>query len=534
MVNISRFQRYTILIVCLLGLLFALPNMFTKEQVEKWPGWLPKQQFALGLDLQGGAYLLLEVDSKSVLSDQLRVIRAAVRAELRKPENNIIWSRAPEVVGNTVTFTIRDAAQLDKTRTLMRKLITDFSGTSTIDGTGAPYQLTIADTGQATIRMTDDGVRLKVGRVMDQIIEVIRRRVDPTGTKEISIQRQGFDRILLEIPGVGEKELAEIKDRLKQAARLSFHMLDLSAQPAPNMTPPPGSRLVLGQTGEPYLIFDDPEVTGENLVDAQQSFDQGRPVVSFRFDSTGARKFGDVTRKNIGKPFAIVLDNKVISAPVIQSAITGGSGIITGGFTVKSASELALLLRAGALPAGVTVLEERTVGPGLGQDSIDAGKFAAILGVIFVVAYMVVGYTRFGLMADAALVMNVILLTAVMSLLQATLTLPGIAGIVLTVGMAVDANVLIFERIREESMNGRTPIAAIDAGFRRAWATIVDSHVTTLIAALLLYFFGSGPIRGFGVTLAIGILLSLFTAVSVTRLLIVFWLRRNRPSVLKI
>jgi preprotein translocase subunit SecD len=271
-------------------------------------------------------------------------------------------------------------------------------------------------------------------------------------------------------------------------------------------------------------------VSGENLVDAQATFQDNQPVVSFRFDSVGARRFGDATRDNVGRRFAIVLDNKVISAPVIREPILGGSGIISGSFSVESAQDLALLLRAGALPAPLNILEERTVGPGLGADSIKAGGIACLIGAILVMGFMIAAYGLFGMFANLALIVNVLLIISAMSILQATLTLPGIAGIVLTMGMAVDANVLIYERIREETRNGRGPVMAIDAGFRRAFGTILDSNLTTVIAAALLFQFGTGPVRGFAVTLTIGIMASMFTAIMLTRLMVVTWLRRRRPA----
>jgi len=302
---------------------------------------------------------------------------------------------------------------------------------------------------------------------------------------------------------------------------------------------PPGSQLLPAADERPgapanYVVKRRVMVSGENLVDAQPSFQDGQPVVSFRFDTVGGRRFGKATTENVGRPFAIVLDGKVISAPVIQTAILGGSGIISGSFTVQEVQDLSLLLRAGALPAPLQVLEERTVGPGLGADSIAAGKIASIIGLLLVIGFMIVAYGFFGLLANFALFFNMTLIVAALSCLQATLTLPGIAGIVLTVGMAVDANVLIFERIREEIRNGRTPMASIEAGYQRAFRTIVDANLTTLFAALFLYFMGSGPVKGFAVTLGIGIITSLFTATLVSRLFIVLWMRRSRPSELPI
>jgi preprotein translocase subunit SecD len=372
-------------------------------------------------------------------------------------------------------------------------------------------------------------------------MEIARIRIDETGTKEPTIQRQGDERILVQVPGIENTE--ELKRRLQTTAKMTFHLFHRDAETfRPGDRVPPGAIALEGRErtegqGAPvYLLRKAAAVGGESLVDSQPTTDQrtGEVVVSFRFDNRGARRFGDVTRTNVGKPFAIVLDDKVISAPVIREPILGGSGQISGGFTFQSANELALLLRAGALPAKTTILEERTVGPGLGADSIAAGKIASIVGLIAVIAFMAVIYGLFGVLADVALVVNMVLILGALSLLQATLTLPGIAGIVLTIGMAVDANVLIFERIREEVRAGRTPISAIDAGYGRALTTIIDANLTTLIAALLLYFFGSGPVRGFAVTLSIGIVTSMFTAIMLTRLMVVAWLRQARPKALPI
>ena len=375
---------------------------------------------------------------------------------------------------------------------------------------------------------------------VQQSIEIVRRRVDETGTREPTIQRQGDDRILVQLPGLDDPE--RIKRLLGKTAKMTFHLIDNrnSVEAAKAGRMPPGSRLLssddVDSNGQSrmYLIRKRIMVSGDTLIDSQPSTDgrTNEPVVTFRFDTAGAKRFGLATSKNVGKLFAIVLDGKVISAPVIREPILGGSGQISGSFTFQSAQDLALLLRAGALPAPLTILEERSVGPGLGADSIAAGKIASILGMIAVLVFMAAAYGLFGFMADVALVVNMVLILGVLSFLQATLTLPGIAGIVLTIGMAVDANVLVFERIREEVRSGRTPISAVDTGYSRAFTTIMDANLTTLIAALLLYVFGSGPVRGFAVTLSIGIVTSMFTAIMLTRLLVVTWLRRTKPKVL--
>jgi preprotein translocase subunit SecD len=400
--------------------------------------------------------------------------------------------------------------------------------------------MTVETDGQRiALRYTEKLLSDRRRAALDQSIEVVRRRVDESGLTEPSIQRQGDDRILVQAPGVGNT--SDLKNRIGKTAKMTFHLMDPEFQTYdPNYRVRPGSMLLPGEDERDtrgqqvyYLVKKRIEVSGENLVDAQPTVDQNnRPVVSFRFDSIGARKFGAVTQRNVKKPFAIVLDNKVISAPVIQEPILGGSGQISGNFTTESARELALLLRTGALPVPLTVVEERTVGPGLGADSIRAGKIASIFALIAVVVFMTFAYGGFGVMANIALLLNLILIAAALSVLQATLTLPGIAGIVLTIGMAVDANVKVFERIREEQRAGRTPISAVDAGYRRAFTTIIDANVTTFIAALLLYMFGSGPVRGFAVTLAIGLVTSMFSAIMVTRLMVVGWLLRKRPQTL--
>jgi preprotein translocase subunit SecD len=374
---------------------------------------------------------------------------------------------------------------------------------------------------------------------MGQSIEIVRRRVDEFGTTEPTIQRQGEDRILVQLPGVNEPE--RVKRLIGQTAKMTFHLVDDRFQPGGPMpaTPPPGTFFAKEESartpGAPpvtYVLKRRVAVSGDSLVDSQPTFEQGRPVVSFRFDSLGARKFAQVTQQNVGKPFAIVLDGKIISAPVIREPILGGSGIISGSFTAEEANDLAVLLRAGALPAPMTILEERTVGPDLGADSVADGEIACLIGFIAVVVFMFLIYATFGLFANVALLLNLVILVGAMSVLQSTLTLPGIAGIVLTLGMAVDANVLIFERIREELRAGRTTLSAIDAGYQRAFSAILDSNLTTLIAAILLFEFGSGPVRGFAVTLAIGLLTSMFTAIMVTRLMVSIYVAWRRPKLL--
>jgi len=520
MVHISKWQIGVILVVLLAGLIFAAPNLVQRETAEGLPGWLPQDQINLGLDLQGGSYLLLEADIDAVIKEQLESLVDGIRIELRRVK---IGYTNLGIQGEEVIFTLRDPAAREEAR---QKVIEVAEG----------MDVTTEDDGSVRVSMSEQTRRERLNDILSRSIEIVRRRIDETGTREPSIQRQGDTRILVQLPGIRDPE--RIKDLLGQTAKLSFRFVEEEVRPGDPV--PAGAELLplaASETtqGERALVIRKRVmVSGDNLVDAQATFQDNQPVVSFRFDTVGAKRFGDATRDNVGRRFAIVLDEQVISAPVIREPILGGSGVISGSFTVQQVQDLALLLRAGALPAPLTIVEERSVGPGLGADSIEAGKIASILGLIFVVIFMAVTYGLFGLLADVALLLNLVLIAAALSALQATLTLPGIAGIVLTIGMAVDANVLIFERIREEVRNGRGPVSAIDAGYRRALTTIIDSNLTTLIAAVLLFQFGTGPVKGFAVTLTIGLITSMFTAIMLTRLLVVTWLRQKRPQALPI
>ena len=522
MVHIPRWQIAVVLAVVVLGLVYALPNVFSRSTLEGLPDWVPHKHINLGLDLQGGSYLLIEVQLEEAFEADLDNLVDQVRIGLRG--SGVTYTGLGfEGLGDdepSVVFQLTDPAQ----RAEARVAVVDAVGDLFID---------ISDDTDFRITLSEAQMRERANNILNQTIEIIRRRIDETGTREPSIQRHGDDRILVQLPGVDDPD--RIKELIGTPARLTFRFVDETANPL--ATPPPGTEILPSSDetsgGEPirYVVSKRVIVQGENLVDSQPSFQDARPVVSFTFDTVGAKRFADATRDNVGRVFAIILDDKVISAPVIREPILGGSGIISGNFTSQSASDLALLLRAGALPAPLTYLEERTVGPGLGADSVRAGKIAAVLGLVFVIVFMAISYGLFGLMADVALMVNLILIAAILSGLQATLTLPGIAGIVLTIGMAVDANVLIFERIREETLvNGRGAVNAIDAGYKRAMTTIIDSNLTTLIAAILLFQFGSGPIKGFAVTLAIGLITSMFTSIMLTRLLLVTWLRRRRPK----
>ena len=520
MLYFARWKIVVILAICLLGLIYASPNFWRSDSLgTDLPSWIPHKTVNLGLDLQGGAHLLIEVQTAAVLQERLEAVEDNVRRSLRDAR---IGYRGLGVRGNAVVFTLREVGDVDSAR----RLVAERDSLVTVD---------IDDAGSARLEYPQEVVVDVESAAVEQTLEILRIRLNELGLREPTIQRHGLDRIIVQLPGVDDPDA--IKDLLTQTAKLTFHLLD-QRNADPTAAAPPGARWhkgtdPLGQVID-YLVEKRVRVSGERLVDAQQTFQDGQPVVSFRFDSVGARQFGRTTGEHVGRPLAILLDNEVISAPRINEPILGGSGIISGSFTLTEAQNLALLLRAGALPAPLVYLEERTVGPGLGQDSIDAGKAASIIGMIAVLVFMVVVYGLFGLMANVALVFNMALIFGALSLLQATLTLPGIAGIVLTIGMAVDANVLIFERIREEARVGRGVIGAIDAGYDRALKTIIDANLTTLIAAALLFWFGSGPVKGFAVTLAIGILTSMFTAIWVTRLMVVLWVRRRRPQMLPI
>lgn len=521
MVQFPKWQLIFIAVVLILGAAFVVPNLLPRDTAESLPGWLPSEQINLGLDLQGGSYLLLEVDLDSVVEEQLTNLVDGLRLGLRRAR---IGYTDLGVDGSTVVFRVRDPDAMDEARQVVRD-------------TAGDLVISSGDDGRFRVQFADAALEERRRSVVQQSIEIVRRRIDETGTREPSIQRQGEQRILVQLPGVRDPE--RIKNLLGKTAKLTFRFVDDTVLPDAARIPP-GSEVL--ESDEPdqfgntlrYVVKKRTMVTGDTLTDAAATFQNGQPVVSFTFDSIGAKRFADATRDGVGRVFAIVLDNRVISAPVIREPILGGRGVISGSFTVQEVQDLALLLRAGALPAPLTILEERTVGAGLGADSIEAGKIASILGMVFVVIFMALVYGLFGVMADIALILNLILILAALSGLQATLTLPGIAGIVLTIGMAVDANVLIFERIREEARQGRGPVTAIDAGYRRALTTIIDSNLTTLIAALLLFQFGTGPVKGFAVTLAIGLVTSMFTAIMLTRLFVVTWLRRRRPQALAI
>ncbi len=528
MLYIERWKLILIALICLLGFVYASPNVFLSreaaDETGDLPFYIPYRTVNLGLDLRGGSYLLLQVETDVVVAERVESLTDVVRNALREAR---VRRRNLTVEGQAVSFDLVDPTRADE----VRRLILDEDPS---------LNVSIGDDGRITLALDEDNLNELLRSAVSQSIEVIRRRIDETGTREPVIQRQGEDRIIVQLPGVDNPE--RMKSVIGQTAKLTFHLADTgtTVTEARQGALPAGSMLLPatddGRPGQPseYVVRKRVIVGGENLIDAQPSFQEGQPVVSFRFDTVGAQKFGRATQQNVGRPLAIVLDGEVISAPVIRDAILGGNGIISGSFSTQDVQDLALLLRAGALPAPLTVLEERSVGPGLGADSVAAGKIASTVGLALVVVFMIACYGLFGVFSVVALVANLALILAALSILQATLTLPGIAGIVLTIGMAVDANVLIFERIREELRNGRTSVTAIDSGYRSAMRTIIDANLTTLIAAVILFSFGSGPVKGFAVTLAIGLITSMFTAVFVTRAIVVIWLRQTRPKALPI
>jgi preprotein translocase subunit SecD len=553
MLQIALWQRVLIWSALAAGLIFALPNLFY-DRVERhndaaaeiaalgatpereaelalWPDWMPSSLVNLGLDLRGGAHLLAEVQVADVYESRMEGLWPEVRDALREQRDAVGNVRREPSPPDELRVRISDPAGLAVALETVRGLARPVN---TLTGVGSSDIEVAGDGDVVIVRLSEAERQMTDDRTIQQSLEIIRRRIDEVGTREPTIQRQGEDRILIQVPGIGSAD--ELKALIGTTAQLTFHPVvgrttDQSAAAG-------AGNLVLPSMDEPgtfYIVERTPVVSGEELVDAQPAFDQnGRPAVNFRFNPTGARKFGDYTAENIGSPFAIVLDDEVVSAPTIQSHIPGGSGIITGQFTVDESTQLAILLRAGALPAELVFLEERTIGPELGQDSIEAGRIAAIVAFVAVMAMMWASYGLFGLFANIALLFNVALIFGILSAIGATLTLPGIAGIVLTIGMAVDANVLVFERIREELKTAKGPARAIELGYSRALSAIVDANITTFIVAVILFTLGSGPVRGFSITLGIGILTSVFTAIYVTRLIIVLWFDRRRPRTIEV
>jgi preprotein translocase subunit SecD len=553
MLQFESWKRVLIWVICALGLFLALPNGFyarveqhndavaavelgtnTPENqaiVGQWPTFMPSGLVNLGLDLRGGAHLLAEVQVSDVYQARMEATWPEVRDALRPLRATVGTIRKQPSKPDELRVRIGDVAGMPQALEIVRALARPVQS---LTGVGA-YDIKVTANGDLLSVTLSDAEKLATDeRTMQQSLEIVRRRIDEVGTREPTIQRQGTDRILIQVPGIGSA--SELKEIIGTTARLTFNPV-VSRTSDENAIAGAGNSVVpsIDRPGEYLIIENAPVVAGDDLVDAQPSFDQnGGAAVSFRFNTTGARRFGDYTADNIGSPFAIVLDNEVVSAPVIQSHIPGGSGIITGRFTVEETTNLAVLLRAGALPAKLTFLEERTVGPELGQDSIDAGKVATAVAFAAVLVFMFLSYGLFGLFANIALIINVGLIFGMLSLIGATLTLPGIAGIVLTVGMAVDANVLVFERIREELKTSKGPARAIELGYEKALSAILDANITTFITAVILFVMGSGPVRGFAITLGLGILTSVFTAIYVTRLMVVIWFERRRPKTIEV
>jgi preprotein translocase subunit SecD len=534
MLRFSSTKIALILIATLFGMLLAAPNLLSQQQrtaIENAiPSWIPKalvptRAVTLGLDLQGGSHVLLEVDVADLMRTKVLNLRDDVRRVLR--DVRVVPQGGIGLQPRGVQLRVADAQDREKLIPKLREVAEPVGNQASIGGGGQrSHEVTEGEDGLVQVTLTEAGVTERVRRASEQAIEVLRRRVDALGTTEPNIHRQGVDRILVQVPGLQDPQ--RLKEILGKTAKLQFRMVsDNGGAPAEVEQLPSRDDAGARVSIERRVI-----VEGDDLVDAQPAFDSrtNEPIVNFRFNVRGAQKFGQVTSESIGRRLAIVLDNEVVSAPVIQSAITGGSGQISGRFTVEAANNLALLLRAGALPAKLTIVEERTVGPGLGQDSIEAGKMAAYVATAIVSVFMIVSYGIFGIFANIALIVHVLIIFGIMSWIGATLTLPGIAGVVLGIGMAVDSNVLIYERIREEQQLGRSPLMSLEAGFERALATIVDSNVTQFLAAVILFYVGTGPVRGFSVTLIVGILTTVFTAFTLTRLMAYTWYKVAKPQ----
>ena len=545
MPQLSFFRIFLILIVCLSAILFASPNFFYSTvdrklndvtQTSAWPDFMPSTLVKLGLDLRGGVYMLLEVKTDDVIKEKFDFLWSDIRRSLVKKRKELgsirrIDSSSDQLkieIGNQegISFAIQEIEEFNSSTELFSSR---WSGSVTRD----VLEISSVDN-TIIIKFSNEQIIALEKQVIDQSLEIIRRRVDETGTREPTIQKQGRKRVLVQVPGLGSSE--ELIALLGKTAKLTFN--EVVSMDTSSNVPAKIDEIVVGSEQNEDLYFllkKRPVVSGENLTNAQPSFDEnGLPAVSFNFNPSAALKFGNYTKENIGSPFAIVLDEVVISAPTIRSHIPGGSGIITGNFSVEESNRLAILLRSGALPAEIEVLELRTIGPELGRDSINAGKLAALIGGLLVLVFMWLSYGLFGLFANVALILNIILVMALLSIIGATLTLPGIAGIVLTIGMAVDANVLVFERIKEEINKNSSIYNSIRIGYEKALSSIVDANVTTMIAAVILFFFGSGPIKGFSVTLGLGIITSVFTALIITRLFIDLYMLFYKPKVLRV
>jgi preprotein translocase subunit SecD len=529
MLDFPRWKVWSIWFPIIVCIFLALPSLLPPAAMSHWPSWVPNEKISLGLDLAGGSQLLLEADSNDASKQRLQGMEDSVTTELRRAPRVEIGDISTS--GGRLSFMVRNPTQLDTAVERMRELTRPVGLTGSRD-----WDVQVVDSTRIVLTPTDSGSARALKDAMTVARDVVRRRIDPQGTKEITVINQGERRILVQVPGVEDPEA--LKKLIGQTARLEFKLVDLSANPqdVQQGRAPPGSQVLPMADGTSNIaVKRRVMVSGDQIIKAQQSFDQdGQPVVAIGFNTNGARRFGRVTQENVGKPFAIILDDKVLSAPNINEPILGGQAQISGNFTVQSANDLAVSLASGKLPIKLNVIEERTVGPDLGKDSIQKGIIASIVSVVVVILFMLVTYGRFGVYTTYGLIVNALMILGIMALFNASLTLPGIAGFVLTIGAAVDANVLINERIREELHRGRRVLDALETGYKEASTAIFDANITNVIAAALMWYFGSGPIRGFAVVLMIGIVTSVFTAVNFTRMFVALWVKRKRPRELHI
>jgi preprotein translocase subunit SecD len=523
------FPRWKVWLVCLTIIIccaYSIPSFVPKETTKNWPGFA-QVRFNLGLDLAGGSHLMFEADTSDIAKQRLETMEDLVRTEMRKGNPRIEIGDI-SIQGGQLAFMVRDASRVDAAVELMRAQTQGAGMTGQRD-----WDVSVVDTNRIVIRPTKAGIDKALEDTMSTAREVVLRRIDPDGTKEVTVVRQGSNRLVVQVPGV--EDPAALKKLVGETARLDFKLVDLTANPndVARGRAPVGSEVLQQVDGKgPIAVKRQVMVSGDQLIDANQSYDpqSNEPVVSIRFDSQGARRFARVTQENVGKPFAMILDEKVLSAPNINEPIMGGQAQISGNFTVKSANDLAIQLRSGKLPVKLKVIEERTISPELGADSINKGAIAGVVATLAVILFMIVTYMRFGVYTTAALVVNAFMILGIMAIFNATLTLPGIAGFVLTIGAAVDANVLINERIREEQRRGRNALASVEFGYKEASRAIFDANITNVISAAIMFAFGQGPVRGFAVVLTIGIITSVFTGVTFTRLLVADYLKRNRPK----
>jgi len=531
MLDFPRWKIWAVSLTVAAGIFFAIPSLIAGTALaERWPGWLPSAKISLGLDLSGGSQLLLEADSADASKQRLAAMEDSVTTELRRVQPRIEVGDI-STTGGRLTFMVRDPTKVDAAVEKLRTLTQPVGLTGNRD-----WEVTVVDSTRIMLTPTPSGSARALKDAMTVARDVVRRRIDPQGTKEVTVINQGLRRILVQVPGVEDPEA--LKRLIGQTARLEFKLVDLTADPQQVLEgrAPAGSQVLpLADGTGAMAVRRRVMVSGDQLVDARQDFDQdGQPVVSIKFNTSGARRFGRVTQENVNKPFAIILDEKILSAPNINEPILGGQAQISGNFTVETANQLAISLASGKLPVKLNVIEERTVGPELGKDSIQKGTIASIVATLAVILFMLVTYGRFGVYATAGLVVNALMILGILAIFGSALTLPGIAGFVLTIGAAVDANVLINERIREEQRRGRKILDAIETGYKEASTAIFDANITNVIAAALMYYFGSGPIQGFAVVLMIGIVTSVFTAVNFSRMLVAIWIKRKRPRVLHI